>query len=641
MYINILTPLAILVISRSFVLLFTPYIQWTLLKRLSVALSIPVLSIFSICGVFISLKTVRYLRPLYQYLTQKESGSTPPSAFRLPEKFSYEKADLYNEACTCVLKIPRYLITTCVSLWVLGTLVFYAGYNWTPAHHIPLAWTLCHTSLSGLIGALFANVLIHVVLQDVRQQLNITSFDRNNLDFFSVHKTKIHTVSFFLYILVYLLYQGNYFRLMPVQEWMFPYGPSVGTAVFLFLLLSALFTRLTRLDSDFQRELLLQKMQEIADHGSDLTKRVSIVEYDQLGALAAQFNQVIIVLQNIINKAALISLDIEKIGNDFSVHAERISDEGRVLGSGAIELSASGESFSETINTIAAAAVQISEFSESLSEKTTDAAGAMADAAASTEHLTSSAADIAEKSQEMSELSRQCRERTDNVLQMIRVIDEEGQNIGRFSSVIKRLGEKTNLLALNATLEASAAGKTGKGFSVVASEIKEMAWGSSKAADDITKRILIIREAITHAVSVINNLSLSITGMENDTEVITALTGKQTETAAFVSKNISSLSKNAAEIARTISETSEGMRAISKNVSLCADASSRIADGLKKFSASLAEQAAHSEKTKHSAEDLISVIPELYSLVQRFNLLLPSPGISRTHADVKQKNAFI
>lgn len=135
------------------------------------------------------------------------------------------------------------------------------------------------------------------------------------------------------------------------------------------------------------------------------------------------------------------------------------------------------------------------------------------------------------------------------------------QEIGAISKVITNIAQQTNLLALNATIEAARAGDLGKGFTVVASEVKELARETSKSAEDITHKIQTIQmssqdatDAITQVVAIIEQVSQFVHRMT------TAIT-EQTHTTGRISETIAAAARGTDEINRAILEISTAANA--------------------------------------------------------------------------------
>jgi len=118
---------------------------------------------------------------------------------------------------------------------------------------------------------------------------------------------------------------------------------------------------------------------------------------------------------------------------------------------------------------------------------------------------------------------------TKHVIETISTLIKEIQKV---VSTIRKVAEQTNLLALNASIEATAAGSAGRGFTVVAQQIKELAQTSSKATSDITSNIININSTTEDAIHQINEMSKTITGIDNSVyEINKSIDNLSTKTA--------------------------------------------------------------------------------------------------------------
>ena len=124
--------------------------------------------------------------------------------------------------------------------------------------------------------------------------------------------------------------------------------------------------------------------------------------------------------------------------------------------------------------------------------------------------------------------------------------------------MIKKIADKTNLLALNAHIEAASAGDAGKGFAVVANEIKEFARQSAYAAEDIAGRISVMQENADAAITIVREASDIINNISLSSETISLALEEQTGAANEIASNIAQANTRAHDIAFSMEELAKG-----------------------------------------------------------------------------------
>ena len=134
-----------------------------------------------------------------------------------------------------------------------------------------------------------------------------------------------------------------------------------------------------------------------------------------------------------------------------------------------------------------------------------------------------------------------------------RALAEGAQKIGDVVKLIQSIAEQTNLLALNATIEAARAGEAGRGFAVVASEVKSLAGQTAKATTEISEQITAIQAASDETVNAIRNVA----------DVIAEIDQIGTAIAAAIEEQGSATR----EIARSVQEAARGTQEVNTNIS--------------------------------------------------------------------------
>ena len=197
--------------------------------------------------------------------------------------------------------------------------------------------------------------------------------------------------------------------------------------------------------------------------------------------------------------------------------------------------------------------------------------------AGAAEELAASIAEIGSQVTRTSEIVSKANGAVHESNSKVNGLADAAGTIGTVISLIQDIAEQTNLLALNATIEAARAGEAGKGFAVVASEVKELANQTSKATEEIGSQVQGIQASTREAVDSIATISQIMEEVDGYTQAITAAVTEQGAATQEISGNVmraaegtSSVKSNMHNLARTVDETrdaSTGLLAASEDLS--------------------------------------------------------------------------
>ncbi|MCU7723877.1 methyl-accepting chemotaxis protein [Actinoplanes sp. KI2] len=159
-------------------------------------------------------------------------------------------------------------------------------------------------------------------------------------------------------------------------------------------------------------------------------------------------------------------------------------------------------------------------------------------AAAATEQMSSALHDLSRTAQSTEEVAVAVVRQADDAATVIKALDASSAQIMAASDIIQSIAEQTNLLALNATIESARAGESGKGFTVVANEVKELARQSGENADSINRILTDVRSQVDAAVTQVTEIAAGMSTLSAHHSTLAAAIEEQTAAVAEVTRTV-------------------------------------------------------------------------------------------------------
>jgi twitching motility protein PilJ len=371
--------------------------------------------------------------------------------------------------------------------------------------------------------------------------------------------------------------------------------------------------------------------------------RAKIYSEDELGQLSAQFNDMSRIVSTTINSAQRRASETEQAQEDLQRQVIRLLDdvEGAARGDLTIEaevtadvLGAVADAFNSTIQNLREIVSQVKKAAEQVHKGSTDSesfarnqskdALKMAEELAATlnsvQMMTESIKRVAENAHEAEEVARtssitalkggeavettvggilQIRETVSETARKVKRLAEASQEISKIVALISQIASRTNLLALNASIQAARAGEAGRGFAIVADEVRQLADRSAKSLKEIEQIVLQIQ----------SETGSVMTAMEEGIQQVIAVT-EQSEQAKKSLEDIIQVSNRIDTLVRSISADTVKQKENSRDVTQVMESVELTAQ----------ETSQESQRVAGSLQNLVAISRNLLDSVERFKI---------------------
>lgn len=338
----------------------------------------------------------------------------------------------------------------------------------------------------------------------------------------------------------------------------------------------------------------------------DLTVQAPVRRPDEIGVLAGECNALIESLSSIAGQ-------VRRSAESVSAAASQLSASSQEINSSTIEISSSVQ--------------QIAHGAELQSRKVDETSRSMEVIADTSEKVAAQATMAVQTSEEAASVARQGEQATEQAVvkigevqqaietlaESVEVLGKRSEQIGGIVDVITSIADQTNLLSLNAAIEAARAGESGRGFSVVAEEVRKLAEGSGRAAEQIGE---LIKEVQAETAKAVRFMEIGTREVEVGSEVV----ARSGSALRLINDAVARTSMLSQEIATQMTDQAKRTSEVDRAMHEIAAVVEENAASAEETAAAAEEQTACMEEIAASAQDLSDMAQRLDDAVHRFQV---------------------
>ncbi|MBZ5216312.1 methyl-accepting chemotaxis protein [Bacillus paralicheniformis] len=338
----------------------------------------------------------------------------------------------------------------------------------------------------------------------------------------------------------------------------------------------------------------------------DFTVKGTYQSKDELGLLTSSFNKMVGGVRSIIETVGETSHQVASSSQELSASADESTKASEYISTTIQELAVGSDQQVESVENSRTVIMGMTEFAGRISSN--------AEKAASTADQTAKMS--LEGTKAIDKVSTQMKSINETVVSLseaFKHLTERSNEIGNITEVITSIAEQTNLLALNAAIEAARAGEQGKGFAVVADEVRKLAEQSARSAEQITRLITIIQNDTKQTM----NSVISATGEVKEGLVVVHEAG-----GAFqkIENSITEVVTQINDVTNLVKNLTAGASEIETAISGVKEVAETAAGGTQTVSAATQEQLASMEEIAAASQILAQNAEELQHLIQKFKI---------------------
>ncbi|MBF0193821.1 MAG: CZB domain-containing protein [Magnetococcales bacterium] len=292
--------------------------------------------------------------------------------------------------------------------------------------------------------------------------------------------------------------------------------------------------------------------------------------------------------------------------NTVAGASEELSTNIRTIATGAVGAS-------QNVNTMAAAAEEMSANVEGVSSSLAQVNDSVTVVSGAVKEMTSSLDDVRTRCRAMSEETNRVESNAQGSKEVVNDLSASALEIGKVIGIINDIAEQTNMLALNASIEAAGAGEAGKGFAVVANEVKELARQTGEATQLISENVGKIQSQTQEVSSAVNDITSGINKINSDTKEITQAVDDQGKTTEEINASMNNVSEATEAVTRNVNELQTATNEVAKAAAEVASENDEIANSANEGANAANEVSKSSGVAKELADEVWQAAEDIFT----------------------------